>query len=75
MTSVSGYQVYKAKCCSSDVKLPIYASVNATTVFPAAKCECGIVKTVDDLEFICVELPEFLPLISGGVDNYELPHF
>jgi hypothetical protein len=75
MTSVSGYKVYKAKCCGSEVRLPIYASVNSSTIFAVPRCECETVKTVEDLEFVCIDRPKFLPLSSGGVDNYEIPAF
>lgn len=75
MTSVSGYKVYKAKCCSSDVKMPVYASVNSSTVFITPQCKCGKVTSIEDMEFVRLETPEVAPLSSGGVDNYEIPAF
>jgi hypothetical protein len=75
MTSVSGYKIYVAYCCKTEIKVPIYASVNSSTVFSNPKCKCGKATSKEDMEFIRLETRELVPLSSGGVDNLPIPEF
>ena len=75
MTSVSGHKIYMAHCCATEVKVPIYASVNSSTVFVTPRCKCGKVKSTEDMEFVRFETPEVAPLSSGGVDDFVIPNF
>jgi hypothetical protein len=75
MTSVSGYKIYMANCCASEVQVPIYASINSSTVFKTPKCKCGKVVSIDDMNFLHYETLKLAPISEGGVDNYEIPKF
>lgn len=75
MTSVSGHKIYMASCCASEVRVPIYASVNSLTVFNTPMCKCGTVKSIKDMEFLRFETPEFVPLSNGGIDNFDIQKF
>lgn len=75
MTSVSGYKIYMANCCATEVKVPVYASVNSSTIFNLPKCKCGKVMSIEDMNFLRYETPKVASLSDGGVDNYEIPDF
>jgi hypothetical protein len=75
MTSVSGYKIYMANCCATEVRVPIYASINSSTAFNAPECNCRKVMSIDDMDLLHYETPKVALLSEGGVDNYEIPKF
>ncbi len=75
MTSVSSYRIYRVKCCNSEVKVANYASSNPSTVFTTPLCACKKSISIEELEFIRIEIPKEYKLGDGGIDNYELPSF
>lgn len=64
-----------ANCCSTEVRVPVFASVNSSTVFITPHCKCGKVASIEVMEFVRFETPKVAPLSSGGVDNFQMPEF